>query len=633
MRLTDNRLSYIELFLLLLLVVLQSGIALLFFYISSGLAVFSLVFELSFLAFALLYVVPDRRPDGEGAAPRLLHALFSIAIFSFIMSILTSGAAYPGLMVKLLTSIQTLGLWLVLFIPLFFLAFTGVYFLRKEHGSETGTKLLLLASVLFILILYYFFIINGALSADDEELLKLVSVQLLLNGSNPYATSISLILYQHTSSIGATLTAGNTLLGTMDYPSLFFLASAPFYFIAKPVIYNLVHVYMPAQFVVFLFVLLVTFAYLMKQKQLMRPQLTLLLLFVLSATELSSITTYLMLALLLLAYAKIESKYAWLFLGLCLSIQQELWLPVLFLLVYSLNTYGIRAGARNAVGALAVFLAFNAYFILLSPSAYFGSIFGTLNQPILPFNPSPFAFFMLSSYQLPLASYSLLFEAIAVFLLLVFLYLNKKELIPLFSLIPFLVLDHILVSYYAFFLFLFIFAIATSDGARRRGIVEMWLRKHRAHFFLAVSAAALLIIGFVAASHNTYQRNFDITATNQTLFINTAGSSTILNSRLAYHNMSNDTLYVFAFKYAGISAGFSGLINQSIISNPQACLPSDYRCLINVNKIMLPNSSGVYPLSLRINWSKDNGEVSRAAVALYNSSYFYVSGSIGNSSG
>ncbi len=631
MRLERGRLTYLELFVLLVLFILNAGIALLYFYISPGAAFFSAAFVLSAIAFIIAYVLGRHSASRRDGSIDLLHALFSLSLFSYLMSFLTAGDAALGLAVKFIISLQSMGLWLVLLIPIFFLSFTSVYFLRKERRSNPAAKLALLAVVLLILILYYFVALKGIFTADDEELLKLTSVSMLLNGTNPYASSISLLLYQHTSTIGATLTTANTFLGTMDYPALFFLSFVPFYFAAQPVIGSLNTVYGPLQFSTFLFILIVAFTLLLRQRQLMRPQLTLMLVFVLAATELSSITTYLMLALLLIAYAKIESRYAWLPLGLCLSLQQELWLPVFLLFAYSFNNQGFGRGMRNAIGAAVVFLVFNAYFIAINPEAYFGSIFGTLNQLIMPFNPSPIAFLMLKSYQLPLTSYPVVFEALALLLGLAFLYLNRKPLIPLFGLLPFLVLDHILVSYYAFFLFFLLFALFTYDRENRAGWIEKRLREHRRGFFALLAIIALSTLIFVYASHSAYERNFSIGVVNQTLSVNRTSNTTVLDAQLVYSNMSNSTLYVFAFKYYGVSAGFSGLLNQSLISEPQACPGGNYTCLVNVNRIELASSSGTYPLRLTIHWSNASDEVKDVAVALYNRQYFYVADSVGAS--
>ncbi len=632
MRLTPRRINYLELFALLIFIILNAGTALLYFYISEGNAFFSIAFYTFFLAFVSIFLV-RRGAGSENPDSQALHALFSISAFSYFMSLLTAGGALRGLAVKLIISVQSLGLWLVLFLPLLFFSFAAIYLLKKDRWRNPYPKLVLLAVVFLMLVLYYFIVLQGVFIADDEELLKLVSVTFLIHGMNPYSTSIAQLLYQHTGSIGATLTTTNTFVGTMDYPALFFLTFVPFYFAAQPTIQNLNTVYLPLQFCAFLFILIAVFAYLSKEKQMLKPQLTLIVLFILAATELSSLTAYLMLALMLLAYAKIESRYAWLFLGLCVSIQEELWLPVLFLLAYSLNTQGLRQGMRNALGAVAVFLVFNAAFIAWSPSAYFGSVFAPLNQLIMPFNPSAFSFSMLKYYQLPLTAYPLLFEMLAAFLMLAFLYLNRKELIPFFSLVPFLVLDHILVSYYAFFLFLLLFAVVSASTKRKEGVIERELRRRKRAFFSLVVVATLLIAGFLVLSHSAYQRNFNVSVVNQSVIVNRSTNTTFSNSQLVYRNLTNSTLYLFTFTYSGISAGFSGLLNESIINGSQRCASGNFTCLVNTNRITLNGSSGVYPLHIFMHWSNQSSLVNRAAVVLYNGQYFYVSDSVGNETG
>ncbi len=131
----------------------------------------------------------------------------------------------------------------------------------------------------------------------------------------------------------------------MDYPALFFLAVVPFCFLAQPTIANFENTMMPLQSSLFIFILLVSLAFSLKRKDLLKPKFTLLAFLIVAMLNISSVQTYLMIALLIVAYAMIESEYAWVALGLALSIQQELWLPVLLLLAYSANNQGMRKGS------------------------------------------------------------------------------------------------------------------------------------------------------------------------------------------------------------------------------------------------------------------------------------------------
>jgi len=366
-----------------------------------------------------------------------------------------------------------------------------------------------------------------------------------------------------------------------------------------------------------------TVAFLLKKKELSSPKLTLIIFFVFAMTNIASFTAYLMLALIILAYTQMDSKYSWLWLGLCLSIQEQLWLPVAFLLAYSLNNHGIRRCIVNIAGSTAVFVIINAYFIAINPLAYFRAVFAPLNLWIMPFNPSPFAFFLLSSFQVPMQTYTILFELLVVLLAIIFLYLNKKELIPIFSLIPFLALTHVLVSYYAFFLFFMFFALSVEQK-KSEGIVEKLLRGRAKPFFFAfVILLIAVILLTVTSAHASYERNFGIALKNQSIALDKANNATIVNATLEYSNMTNSTVYVFAIVHSYFNAGFVGLINQSLIGSRPEC--SSYRCLININKIILPANGSSYPLSLNMPWTRNKTlQITYATIAIYNGPYFYI---------
>ncbi len=626
MRPTDSRsIAYFELFLILILLVFDSGFVFLYSYLAANVAFFGFVFGVSAVAFLLLYSLSHDRASWSSE----LHALFSISLFCYVMQIAASGDMILGALVKLLSQIQSLGLWFVLFIPLLFISSISIYFLRKERRSDSMAKYALLAVLFLILVFYFFFLLKGIFVADDEEVLKLTSVAMLLNGTNPYAASISLLLSQHIGSVGATFTTTNRIIGNMDYPALFFLAFVPFYFAAQPAIASLDSVYMPLQFTIFLFLLLLVFARSLKHRQLMRPSITFLLIFVLAAISLTSATVYLMLALMLLAYTEIDSKYAWIFIGLCLSIQQELWLPAVLLLAYSFNSRGMRRGLRNTLGSAAVFLLFNGYFILQNPGAFFGSILGTLNQPIIPFNPSVISFALLKVYPIPLPAYSVLFAIISLLVLVVSLYFNRKELIPLLSIIPFLFIDHVLTTYYAFLIFIFVFALSVSSGRHVTGSIERWLRGHRQVFAAAFTLLVMIAVAFVYVSHVSYQNGFSISVVNQTLLLNSSANVSVLRASVVHGNLSNSTVYLLAFTYGGASASFAGIGGQGIIGDPQQCKAAGYECTVNVNKLSL-NGTSPYNLTVTIPWAGKAGPVERASLVIYNGPYFYAANSAGN---
>ncbi len=414
------------------------------------------------------------------------------------------------------------------------------------------------------------------------------------------------------------------IMSNMAYPTLFFLSFLPFYLSSAPTMQNFLAVDLPVQESVFLFILMVTMAFLMDKKDTLMPNLPLMVLFIFVLTNSASITVYLMIALLLVAYVKLDSKYSWFFLGVCASIQEELWLPVMFLIAYSFNNQGSRKGLINVIGAAAVFLAFNAYFIALSPSAYYGSVFGTLNSYIFPNGFSGIGFPLLRYYPVLLSVFPQIFEVTALFLAFLFLYWNRKELALVFSMIPFLALDHSLYSYCATFMLVLVFVISLKDNKKkagsRRGLPEeeegaSLLRYSRVH--RACRIHALL----VACRLREQFRNEH--GQSQHLTLDKANMTSVYRATLSYGNVSNNTVYVIgAVLNNNLFFGFFGLFNDSIISNPANC--STKECSVNVNRIMLPRNSSTYDLVVKLKWYNETTQMRQAAVELYNGKYFFM---------
>lgn len=629
MRVGSEKLLQVELFVSAALLIINSSMAFLtFFLFHQSLAFLSLIFAAIFVAFALLYAMKkDRHSTFQKIDPYTLsmHVLFvAMFLFNFFIFFATRKLGFV-LLAQLTLVIEGFVLFFLALLPVFFLAFIGMYLAKREWGRKRIPDLLLFAIIFVVLMIYFFFVLKEVFHADDEELLKLTGINMLLNGTNPYSASIEPLLYQHINTIGATITTNNAIIGVMDYPALFFLLFLPFYFFAAPVTQSLNSVYLPLQTVVFLFIFLLVFAYSLKKKDLKVPSLLLLAISIFAITNISSTTTYLMLSLMMLAYAKIDSRYAWVFLGLCVSVQEELWPAALLLLAYSFNNQGIRRGAYNALGALLLFLLINSYFIAINPLAFVRALFLPLNQYIMPLNPSQFSFFLLKLYPMLMPTYAQLFEIGIAFLLLLFLYWNRKELLFLFSLIPFLLLPHILVSYYAFFLFLFIFSFMLEEKKKEKGVIEKQLRNRKLLFAFLLLALLASAFALAYTSHAAYERNFNISFENESVRIFNASNLTRVSGVISYTNLSNNTVYLFTFTLSGLSSSFTGLINTSIIENPQRCNASDYGCFVNLNKIVLPRDQNRYPINLSIQWPNNTKTVSYVSVAIYNSQYFYVS--------
>ena len=165
-----------------------------------------------------------------------------------------------------------------------------------------------------------------------------------------------------------------------------------------------------------------------------------------------------------------------LLIGLGFSIHQEIWIPLLLLLIYSFNNYGYKKGARDLLLAALVFLLVNGYFIAQNPSAFFNDVFLPASGPIFPEAYAPFGYFILNSIGLPLSFFSLLPVLVLISLVLIFIYFNDRRLIPLFGLIPLLFLQRGLFVYFSSFLFfLFLTFFIESRGQNKTLVVNRYV--------------------------------------------------------------------------------------------------------------------------------------------------------------
>jgi len=148
-------------------------------------------------------------------------------------------------------------------------------------------------------------------------LIVVESSKLIIHGINPYGVSFTNVLYEN-RSIGLSISTTNQILSTLQYPPLFVLSFIPFYLI-QPTFTGITATDFTTEAVVYLFILILVVAFAQYKKQSIAPNMVLILATVFVILNIASITDFLIIALLLLAYMFIEKKYAWLFLGLCLG--------------------------------------------------------------------------------------------------------------------------------------------------------------------------------------------------------------------------------------------------------------------------------------------------------------------------
>ncbi len=550
-----------------------------------------------FIALACLYGLGRGAEAGAGRYSTLFRRVSAAYIASALVSIAWSiavfgniGALLGSLVYPMLTSIP--------YVIVFFLMALGTYLYRIRRYRKIG----ILIYAVTLMLIVGFFESRLALSyfANDEEIITMLGAKALLAGSNPYAVSAARVLAaaQVNNGTSITILSSGNIAGSMDYPALFVLSFVPFYALAQPTLYNLEHVYMPAESIVFIFVMLLAIWNSIDDRDPLRPRYLLMgaLIFLIPGMLLS-LQVYLMLAIMVVAYSRLESRSAWLFLGLALSIQQELWFAVILMLLYSFNTYGMRKGIRDAAGALAVFVAINGYFIVIDPSTYLHALFQTLGY-LLPNAEAGIGFFLFMHLNMLLADFSYLFMLSCAVLSLAFLYFNEKRLVPVFGMIPFLFLAHAQAAYYFFFAAMLVVAIHFKEGRWNRGWFREAIEMGRLRMVMLIgSAAAILAAGIavIIVAHSSYVGQAGFSVSGQTAYI--SGNTLHYVATLTYHRGYDGSPWVLLGAYNSIgNIQFYGLHNTSLMNGAEKC---QFPCSLNINILRL-NGSGTYSIDMEV---------------------------------
>ncbi len=584
------------------------------FYIESS------VYTVVLLTYASVYLLGGR----EGRHDKVMHALFIMMLPLFALLFVSPPPVFSAQLLSLNAFGHTAGIYLFFILPLYFVFALGAYAYRVVGRKRSAMALF--AMGLLISLIFFGYLVTQ-FKVGDEVFLGHEAVFEMLHGANPYTTSVSSLLYSNLSTIGGTLTTNNTLIGTMDYPALFFLSYAPFYFLSQPTVYGLTHTGIKVQIAVFLCLFLATALFLADRKEIFKFRPEFIAFLVLLSFTLASATTLLMLSLILIAYARLGSRYAFIPLGLAVSTQQEMWIPAALLILYSLNNYGTRKAARDFLGALAVFLVINAYFMVQAPSAFFGGILHSIGN-IIPFSSSPFSLLLLNGYNVGLSLSPALVLLSFIALAIMLLYWNRKELIPLFSLIPLVFVFHSVIGYYTLFILFLVIATTMVPKEGLRGRITVRLRRSKPIVYASILLILAIAIALTYQSHVSYGENFGIGVANQS--IRFSGNSTLYSADVSYAGTRNHTVYLLLQGYSDNSTKYLlyGFVNDSIIGTKPEC--GAYYCLINVNRIMLGNGSGLHRLNAVINGSNESSRVTYINAVIYGGDYVYRSEGVYN---
>ncbi len=489
--------------------------------------------------------------------------------------------------------------------------------------------MLFLMALLLLIACYYPGLVYTQYLISDEMYIVYADVGAFLHGANPYASSVAVPLYANLTEghvFSATLTTTNQIVGVLNYPALYLFAIAPFYLLTAPTPQNFDLLDTGMALAVSLFVLLVVIALSIRKSSLKDPAYSIMFFVALVMNVYVSAIPGIFLALIVLAYKKLDSRYAWLFLGLCASAQELLWFPVALLILYSANNSGIRKGAYNLAGAALVFLVINSYFIALNPAAFFRGVVTPVDSSQLANTGAPIGYLYTVMYGASQNVSALVFVFVMIELMIAFAYFNNKKLVGLFALIPFVFLNHALPNYFAYFVCLtFIVLFIDDKGRRGYGTIGSFLRKKGGIACGLVLLVALVPVSTVLASHAAYRQMLNLSVAHQSIYANAGSNAIVYTGTLTYHNLSNDTLYLLLS--VGSNHGFStfGFANSPLIKGSVNCTGvAPYPCQVNLNRIELNPANDTYRITAQINKTK-NLTVYNASVMLYSGNYIYVS--------
>ncbi|MGC8547484.1 MAG: hypothetical protein ACP5MC_00570 [Candidatus Micrarchaeia archaeon] len=576
-----------------------------FFGNSPGLeCTFFAAYAATFILYSYLFAIGFRKG-------KMLNALFAFGILLFAISAYASTAAIQ-FAVTMTNMLMLLSLSLLFLVPTMFIVSIGTYFYTesKKFAFALFCIALVLSSLYFLTGIVY-----KGIMADDETLISEYATQELLHGVNPYGISFSKQLFYSSSKGTLTISTSSTILGNLQYPPMFLLSFAAIYLIGSAIHATKSTIYL-LMLDIYLFAMLLIIFSVRERRYRLKPSLPFFTILALSVMITSAFQDLLIIALLIAAYEKLDSKYAWVFIGLAAAMQELVWIPILLLLAYLALEKGLGRALMQAGLALLLFLAISFWFIVTKPAAFGAALFAPLSNP-LPSGVSAFGYALLRDYGITLSAYPLLFAS-AILICLLLLYLSRsKQLIPLLSMLPFLVLDHSLITYYIMLGTWFAFALFLGKEQKAKTSARSFWR------YAALSGIALILVSdaaLVGISHESLVRNFNITLSNTTMSALPESNTTMLYASLRYNGLANGTEHIYFMVEPQKGPAFEeGLLNETLInSNAGAC--ENYTCKVSPNKLVL-NGSGEYLLRARL-----NANARCATAIIYNDKYYRVFG-------
>jgi hypothetical protein len=546
------------------------------------------------------------------------HMLAVLIFISFAAMFAAPGGADSYIVASASYNAISLGVVALYYVPLLALAFAAFY-LYRHRRKGIGIALMV---VLLLALIFYLYISSYPLDffLNDETAIGFMSVNSLFHGINPYTAKFFSPLINNVTTVGITFTTNNSFIDTLGYPAAYMYANIPFYFLSHFNLANAAAIDFKAEAVSYIFLLMLVVYYLDKRNagRGFIPNVYAMLFLVPVLIGALSMVTFLMLAVILMAYFKIDKWYAFLLLGFAAALQEELWIPVLLLIIYYFYARGMRKGLYISAGTVAVFTALNAYFIALGPLSFLSGMLSTLNTYIFPDSLAVFGYALLENVHVLLGAFSYI-DLIAIALAaVVFAAVRDKRLIPLLSLLVFMFFDRSSWAYYAFFGFMFVFVLTVEDKRTRAKRRMKRTNRHAWAYAIAIALLVVLLLAVIVRSNSAYGRNFNLGVYNQTIYF--SNNSTHYDSMLQYRGISNNsTVYMVMFGTLNNYTNLFGLMGYRFLQSPHYEPCNAFACSFNPNVFRL-SGSGSEQLDVYV----PNGRFTPFRVILYSKQYFYA---------
>lgn len=541
---------------------------------------------IAFVLFLLYFVTYS--VDYTGKAKVDKRVIMALAVM-FVATVLSEEAFILGITLPYSQGFMLEGTFLYVL-----LLTIAVYLISAGQFAKKYNKklyyVMLAAAIAIVLVMLASKITLKGIIPNDEVFLGYKAAGVLISGKNPYTASFvqqleSNILSGNVSS--STATMENTIDGKTSYPPLYILSFVPYYLMNNWV--RGLSQYIILEIAAFTALLLLVIAWCIGLNRHGKLVYGFAIIFAFFVSHILSTVLILLLAVLIIAYVKLDKWYAGIMLGIAASMQQLSWVLVLFLMLWSFRE-SKKTGFRNLSYAMLTFMAINIYFIALGPYSYFGAVFFPVSGRLFPNSASQLGF-LLAEYGIRASSFSAIFYISMAVSAMLFIYVDVKELAGLFAMLPFALLGFGQASYYLFFL---AFAIAGLYAFKKRGARKPVPFRNALPYAMAI--AVILVASLAYASHVSYEHNVGLHAFEYNTTV--SGNHTVYNASFSTKGNVH-TLYVFFVVYSG----YTGVSSYGPASNFTT---------INVN-------NGSASMSVKI----PEGNSAYTCV-IYNANYLYI---------